>query len=144
MRSRLLMVVPPRSGGCAGCYSTGAAIGSWPRVRRQERVDRRVAAKVLLEVERAQYSVAHVAAALGDADRGGVLGIDVELDALQAEHVERPVRHEPQGALRDAAAARLPGGHVADLALLPLCVEVDDRDEPQEGAVAVDDREAGP
>jgi hypothetical protein len=74
--------------------------------RAEPRPDAEVAADVLLEPVGAHHALAHVAGMLGDALRRRVRRIDPELDPLEPEAVETPLRQQAQGARGDAASAR--------------------------------------
>ena len=84
-----------------------------------------------------------VAAAPGDCDRRLVVGVDQELDALEADVAERVVRDETKGAGGDPAPARLARDDVADLGLVRVALDGDEPGDAEEVAsLRVDDRVA--
>ena len=89
------------------------------RIAREPGPDLGVLAHAVLEVRGAEHALAEVAATLGDALRGRVLGGDLELDPLGAQLLERPVGQEPERLRGDAAPAGLRGDEVAELPTVP-------------------------
>src|SRR5439155_2356486 len=94
---------------------------------------------------RAQHALSAVAAGPSHAQRGLVVGCDVQLDALEPELAEGVVRDQRERAARDASAAGFRRDDVADLALLRVRLDRDQAGHTDERArLRVGDRVAVP
>ena len=61
----------------------------------------------------------------------------MEVDALEAHHVQAPLGQQADGPTRDAAAAGRGRDDVPDLALACFRVVADERDEPEKRAIVL-------
>src|SRR5215211_2666737 len=114
-----------------------------PVLASELRVDDGVGAAAGLEIPRAVDALARVAAALRHDLGRRVLRVDQQLDPLERELGEGPVRQQEQRAGRNAAGARARGHDVPGLRLLRLEIEAHESHQAEEvAALDIDDREA--
>ena len=85
-----------------------------------------------------------VARTFGDTLRARIRRVDPELDPLEAQLGEAPLRQQPDGARRHAVPARGRRDDVADLALPSLVLELDEHGHAEKLALERLDREACP
>jgi hypothetical protein len=103
-----------------------------PLLRREERHQDRVAAQSLMLEVRPQQPLANEAAPLRRALRADVLRLDEDLEPLEAEFVEGPVREQPKTARRDPPPAGGCGDPAADRPAPGTAIHTPQRDPAEQ------------
>src|SRR5690349_15519084 len=96
-------------------------------------------------MDAAQRPLTDITAALRDLQRCRVLELGPELDPLEPDSIESPVRQELERAVCNASPPGLGRDDVADLSLQALEAQHDERDHPEERAARrIEDGEPRP